>query len=65
VSDAGLTTQVHPAASAGASFHDSSRSGKFQGVIMATTPTGSRSVCTKKPGMPGSVSPVILVAQPA
>jgi hypothetical protein len=34
---------VQPAASAGASFHASSDSGKFHGVITPTTPTGSRS----------------------
>ena len=37
----GLTTTVHPAASAGASFQLSSISGEFQGVMAATTPTGS------------------------
>src|SRR5690606_29377043 len=37
----GFTTTVQPAASAGASFHEVSRSGEFQGVIAATTPTGS------------------------
>ncbi len=40
----GLTTIVHPAASAGASFQVSSSSGEFHGVIAATTPTGSRRV---------------------
>ena len=44
VSDAGLMTTVLPAASAGASFHEASRSGKLNGVIAATTPIGSRSV---------------------
>jgi hypothetical protein len=41
---AGLTTNVQPAASAGASFHDISRIGEFQGVIAPTTPSGSRTV---------------------
>ncbi len=41
---AGLTTIVQPAASAGAAFQDISRIGEFQGVIAATTPSGSRSV---------------------
>jgi hypothetical protein len=41
VNSDGLTTTVQPAASAGASFHVSSRSGEFHGVIAATTPTGS------------------------
>ena len=47
VSDAnseGLSTTVHPAASAGATFWAKSMSGAFQGMIAATTPTGSRSV---------------------
>jgi hypothetical protein len=39
-----LATIVQPAASAGASFHDSSRSGEFHGTIAATTPAGSRRV---------------------
>lgn len=37
----GLTTAVHPAASAGASFHVSSSSKEFHGVFAATAPTGS------------------------
>ncbi len=36
-----MATIVQPAAIAGATFHDSSSSGKFHGVIIATTPTGS------------------------
>jgi hypothetical protein len=40
----GFTTIVQPAASAGASFHISKRSGEFQGTIAPTTPTGSRRV---------------------
>jgi hypothetical protein len=40
----GLTTIVHPAASAGASFQTRSSSGEFQGTIAPTTPTGSRTV---------------------
>ena len=35
---AGLAIIVQPAAIAGATFHDSSSSGKFHGVIIATTP---------------------------
>ena len=38
---AGLTTTAQPAASAGASFQTTSATGKFQGVIAATTPTGA------------------------
>ena len=41
---AGLMITVLPHASAGATFHDVSSSGKFHGTIAATTPTGSRSV---------------------
>src|SRR6185369_15780222 len=41
---AGLATTVQPAASAGPSFHVSSSTGEFHGVIAATTPTGSRRV---------------------
>ena len=40
----GLTTNVQPAASAGASFQVISSSGEFHGVIAPTTPTGSRRV---------------------
>jgi len=41
VADAGLRTTVQPAASAGAIFATAWWSGKFHGVIAATTPTGS------------------------
>ncbi len=44
VTSDGLTTTVLPAASAGKSFHPSSPSGVFHGVIAATTPIGSRTV---------------------
>jgi hypothetical protein len=40
VSVAGLETNEHPAASAGATFLVIIAFGKFQGVIDATTPTG-------------------------
>jgi hypothetical protein len=40
----GLTTQVFPAASSGASLKVSSSSGEFQGVMAPTTPSGSRRV---------------------
>ena len=56
VSSAGLSTTVLPAASAGASFHDAIVSGKFHGVISATTPSGSRNVIVTPPGT-GIVSP--------
>ncbi|VBM08868.1 Uncharacterised protein [Burkholderia pseudomallei] len=41
VSGDGLSTTVHPAASAGTSFQTAIISGKFHGTIAATTPTGS------------------------
>ena len=41
VSSAGLSTKEQPAAIAGATFQATCSSGKFQGVIMPTTPTGS------------------------
>src|SRR5678816_767161 len=39
---AGLSTTVFPNASAGAVFHSGIATGKFHGVISATTPNGSR-----------------------
>ncbi len=56
VSSAGLSTTVLPAASAGASFHDAIVSGKFHGVMSATTPSGSRTVKAMPPAI-GIVSP--------
>src|SRR5437763_1596433 len=41
VNSEGLTTTVHPAANAGASFQLVSVSGEFHGVMIATTPFGS------------------------
>ena len=43
VCDAGLQTTVQPAASAGPTLRASIAEGKFQGVIMPTTPIGCRS----------------------
>ena len=40
VSSLGLIAAVHPTASANGSFWLTISSGKFQGVIIATTPTG-------------------------
>src|SRR5262249_40175976 len=40
VSDAGLSTTVHPAASAGAILRVAIAAGKFHGVTSAATPTG-------------------------
>ena len=42
VCSAGLSTKVHPAASAGAIFCTAIIRGKFHGTICAATPTGSR-----------------------
>ena len=42
VTSAGLTTAVQPAAKAKGSFWLTIRKGKFQGVMMLTTPMGSR-----------------------
>ena len=64
VSDAGLTTIVFPHARAGAIFHVAITSGKFQGVISAHTPTGSRSVTSSPGSWTGTVSPKILFAAP-
>ena len=47
VSEAGLSTTVQPATSAGAVFHTGIANGKFHGVISATGPTGWRSVKLK------------------
>ena len=40
VVSAGFSTTVFPAASAGAIFHESMSSGKFQGMICPATPIG-------------------------
>jgi hypothetical protein len=42
VSSAGLMTQVSPQTRAGKSFQEGIAMGKFQGAIMAQTPTGMR-----------------------
>ena len=51
VSSLGLTTAVQPAASANGSFWLTIRNGKFHGVMIATTPMGSR---TTTPSIAGS-----------
>ena len=56
VSSAGLRTTVLPAASAGAIFHEAIVSGKFQGTMSPTTPSGSRTVKPTPPAT-GMVSP--------
>ena len=64
VSSAGLSTTVFPQASAGPSFHEAMLSGKFQGVIRPTTPSGSRKVMSTPPPT-GIVSPWCLSTAPA
>ena len=56
VSSAGFSTTVFPHASAGPSFQDAMLSGKFQGTISPTTPSGSRKVRSTPPAT-GIVSP--------
>ena len=65
-SSEGLITIVQPAASAGPSLYATSSSGKFHGVIAATTPTGSRLATVNMPGIEfGSTLPSIFVVHPA
>ena len=47
VNSAGFSTTVLPSASAGATFQASISSGKFQGMICPTTPTGSWSASSR------------------
>ena len=56
---------MFPAASAGATFQLAMVSGKFQGTMSATTPTGSRSVKSSPGAVTGMVSPKIRVHAPA
>ena len=56
VSSRGLTTAVQPAASAKGSFWLTIRNGKFHGVMIETTPIGSRSTT------PSMASPSVVVA---
>ena len=71
VCSAGFRMHVQPAASAGPSFHAAITSGKFHGMICATTPTGSRRVYAlmrapfRPPTDTSIVEPSIFVAQPA
>jgi hypothetical protein len=46
-----LTSIVHPAASAGAALRAIIAIGKFHGVIAAHTPTGARSVSSRRPSV--------------
>ena len=54
---AGLTTTVLPIASAGATFQPVITSGKFQGIISAHTPNGSRKVMCVPLALTGIVCP--------
>ena len=51
VNGEGLITSVFPASSAGAIFHTPSSSGKFHGVIAATTPSGRRRTSVRFSGV--------------
>src|SRR5439155_26310186 len=63
---AGLSTTVLPNARAGAAFQSGIASGKFHGVMSATTPTGSRSVNWSAPATcAGITSPISRTASPA
>ena len=65
-SSAGLNTTQFPYASAGAIFQAGMASGKFHGVMAATTPTGSRVISTSMPGRTESpFSPARRTASPA
>jgi hypothetical protein len=55
---------VLPQASAGPSFQLAMRSGKFQGVMSPTTPSGSWNVIATPPAT-GMVSPTCLSTLPA
>ena len=65
VTDAGLATTALPMASAGASFQHRISSGKFQGVMAAHTPSGSRKVSRVPSALPGMVEPWTLSTAPA
>ena len=62
VSSAGLRTTVLPQARAGATFHVSSMSGKFQGAIATTTPAGSNRLYAWWPESMGNASATAIFA---
>ena len=64
VISAGLTTMVLPVASAGPTFHEVMATGKFQGMIAPTTPSGSWKVMSTPPAT-GTVAPRCLSTAPA
>ena len=58
MSDAGLMTAVLPQMSAGNSFHPGIATGKFQGVMIPTTPIGRRIAIANLSGISdGTVCP--------
>ena len=66
VSSAGLTTTVLPQTRAGKSFQAGMSIGRFQGVTIPTTPTGSRIVIANRLGRPdGTTSPNMRRPSPA
>ncbi len=66
VCEAGLQTNVQPAARAGAAFRVIIAEGKFQGVIAATTPTGWRNTRIRLSAWcPGMTSPYTRFASSA
>ncbi len=64
VSSAGFTTMVLPVARAGPTFHEVMAAGKFQGMMAATTPSGSWKVRSTPPAT-GTVAPRCLSTAPA
>src|SRR5665811_414952 len=63
---AGFKTTVLPLISAGASFQEGMATGKFQGVMRPTVPSGSRTVYSRvRPNSDGVVSPLSRRPSPA
>ena len=63
---AGFQMTGLPATSAGAIFQTGIRIGKFHGVMMPTTPSGTRTVRMVSPGFPvGKMRSVEVLAKPA
>jgi hypothetical protein len=65
VTSAGFTTIALPMARAGATFQPRMAIGKFQGVMAAQTPIGSRKVSSVPFAWPGMVCPWNLSTAPA
>ena len=63
---AGLMTMVQPVASAGAIFQVASSIGKFHGVMMPTTPTGSLRIRPRASSTMFEIAwPLMFIARPA